>query len=254
MAVILFGSGLAVRLRREHWGDDLRRRLASTLLTGAAAAVGFATFVGLDTSGNDYLPPSDPAPFAASAVGLAVVSAGYLLARTALGQLGMAAAGFSVLATLLDLLDTDGPVAIGVGTLLLGVLWAGLRWRRLVAERRFAGAIAVTLALIGAQTVIVSDEQAANGLAYVLTALVAGGCFAAYARLRDWIPLAGGVAGATLLVPEVLYDVTDGSLGASGVMLVAGVTLLAGSLIGLRIRRDHAGGSPGPVGHHTRSG
>ena len=60
----------------------------------------------------------------------------------------------------------------------------------------------------------------------------------AYAQIREWVVLAGGVVGATLVVPEFLYDVTDGSLGASGVMLVAGVTLLAGSLAGLRIRRN----------------
>jgi predicted phage tail protein len=65
---------------------------------------------------------------------------------------------------------------------------------------------------------------------------VAGLCFAAYARIREWVVLAGGVVGATLVVPEFLYDVTDGSLGASGVMLVAGVTLLAGGLAGMRIR------------------
>jgi hypothetical protein len=58
--------------------------------------------------------------------------------------------------------------------------------------------------------------------------------------MRDWIVLAGGVVGATLVVPEVLYDVTDGSLGASGVMLVAGVTLLAGGVLGSRIRHDPA--------------
>jgi hypothetical protein len=127
--------------------------------------------------------------------------------------------------------------------LLLGVLWAGLVWRRLVAERLFALAIAVTLGLIGAQTVLFEDRPADNVLAYVLTAVVAGGCFTAYAKVREWVLLAGGVAGATVVVPEILYDVTDGSLGASGVMLVAGVTLLAGSLAGLRIRRD-----PGPGG------
>lgn len=67
---------------------------------------------------------------------------------------------------------------------------------------------------------------------------MAGVCFAAYARVREWVVLAGGVIGATVVVPEFLYDVTGGSLGASGVMLVAGVTLLAGSLAGLRIRRS----------------
>lgn len=243
MAVILFGSGLVMRARRDQFGD-VRRRLSSTLMTAAAAAAGFAAFAILDNTANDYAPTSDWASFAASVTGLVVVVVGYLLARTALGQLGMAVAAFASYGTLLESVRVDGSVAFGVGTLVLGVLWAGLAWRRLVAERRFALAIAVALGLIGAQTVLFEDRPTDNVIAYVLTAVVAGCCFTAYAKMREWLLLAGGVAGATLVVPEILYDVTGGSLGASGVMLAAGVTLLAGSLIGLRIRRD-----PGAVPH-----
>ncbi len=96
----------------------------------------------------------------------------------------------------------------------------------------------MTFGLLGAQLVVLDDGTAASWLGYLLTGAVAGICFAAYEELREWVVLAGGVVGATLVVPEFLYDVTDGSLGASGVMLVAGVTLLAGSLAGLRIRRE----------------
>jgi hypothetical protein len=97
--------------------------------------------------------------------------------------------------------------------------------------------------------VVIGDSETQNYLGYALTALVAGVCFTAYARIREWVVLAGGVVGATLVVPEFLYDVTDGSLGASGVMLVAGVTLLGGSLAGLRIRRtpDPDPGPPAPT-------
>ena len=127
---------------------------------------------------------------------------------------------------------------LGAGVLVLGAVWVALAWRRLVAERRFALAIAVTFGLIGAQVVVAGDTGAQNYAGYALTAIVAAVCFAAYARIREWVVLAGGVIGATLVVPEFLYDVTGGSLGASGVMLAAGVTLLAGSLAGLRIRNS----------------
>ena len=251
MAVILFGSGLAVRWRamppgRYWWrrwpGDDVRRRLSSTLLTGAAAATSFAAYVSLQHTAPDYAttgpPPVDSAPFVASLAGLAVVIIGYLLARSALGQLGTAVAAFAAYATLLDLLNVEGAMALGLGTLALGLVWAVLAWRRLMTERHFTLAIATALGLIGAQTVALSDNSGQNFLGYALTALVAAACFTAYAQIREWVVLAGGVVGATLVVPELLYDVTDGSLGASGVMLVAGVTLLAGSLAGLRIRRN----------------
>jgi hypothetical protein len=174
-----------------------------------------------------------------------VVILGYLLARSALGQLALAVGAFALYSSLLELLNVKDPNALGLGTLALGALWAVLAWRRLVAESRFALAIAVTLGLIGAQTVV-DGGQTGNFLGYALTALVAGICFTAYARIRDWVVLAGGVIGATVVVPEFLYDLTKGSLGASGVMLVAGVTLLAGSLAGLRIRRN-----PDPVAPTT---
>jgi hypothetical protein len=245
MAVVLFGSGLAVRLRAappaHRWwhpwtGDTVRRRLSSTLLTGAAVAAGFTAYAGLDTSTTETAPPAHAA-LVGSIVGLAVMIVGYLLARGALGQLGIAVAAVSTYGDLLNLADVTRTEAFGFGVLALGVIWVALVWWRLVTERRFALAIAVTLGLIGAQLVVTGDTGNQNFLGYALTALVAGACFTAYARMRDWVVLAGGVAGATLVVPEFLYDVTDGSLGASGVMLVAGVTLLAGSLVGLRIRR-----------------
>lgn len=244
MATILFGSGVAVRWRAastgagggRRWpGDAVRRRLSSTLLTGAAAAASFAAYVSLDAPAQVY-PRSDNALFAASIAGFVVVTVGYLLARSALGQLGTAVAAFATYASLLT--DHEEPDAFGLGMLVLGAAWAVLAWSRLVTERRFAIAIAVAFGLLGAQLVVVDGgEEAVTYLGYALTALVAGACFAVYARMREWVVLAGGVAGATVVVPEFLYDVTDGSLGASGVMLVAGVTLLAGSLAGLRIRR-----------------
>ena len=242
MATILFASGVAVRWRAaspgtHRPGDNVRRRLASTLLTGAAAAVSFAAYAGLEDTSPDAAP--DTAAFLISAAaGLTVVIVGYLLARSALGQLGTAVAALAVYGGVLDLLDAGEPDAFGVGMLALGAVWVVLAWRRLVAERRFALGIAVTFGLIGAQLVVAGGSEAGNLVGYALTALVAGVCFAAYARIREWVVLAGGVVGATLVVPEFLYDVTDGSLGASGVMLVAGVTLLAGSLAGLRIRRN----------------
>jgi hypothetical protein len=259
MAVILFGSGLGVRWRAappgyrwwRRWpGDHVRRRLSGTLLTGAAGAASFAAYVSLELTGHDSAalggrPPVDVAPFVASVTGLAVVIVGYLLARSAFGQLATAVAAFAVYAGLLALLNVEGPGALGLGMVALGALWVGLAWRRLIAERRFALAIAVTFALIGAQLIVVDGSGAESFLGYALTALVAGVCFTGYVRIRDWVVLAGGVVGATLVVPELLYDVTDGSLGASGVMLVAGVTLLAGSLTGLRIRRNpDPGASP----------
>jgi len=252
MALILFASGIVVRLRavrpggrwwRPRPGDSVRRRLSSTLLTGAAAAVGFAVYVGLDSPVTEGAVANERAPFVASLAGLIVVIVGYLFARSAFGQLATAGTALAAYGSLLNMVNVTGSQAFGLGMLALGTVWVVLAWRGLVAEHRFALGIAVTLGLIGAQVVALGDGDARHYLGYALTALVAGLCFTAYTQIREWVVLAGGVIGATLVVPEFLYDVTGGSLGASGAMLVAGVTLLAGSLAGLRIRRNP---DPGP--------
>jgi hypothetical protein len=250
MAAVLSVSGLVVRWWAQPAGtpwwrgrpqDDLRRRLASTLLTGGAAAAAFAVYVILKPAPESYdTAAGDRAVWAASLTALAMAAGGYLVVRSAVGQLGAAAAAFAVLISSLVLVDVDDAGAFGVGILSLGVLWAVLDWRRLLAERRFALAVAVTFGLVGAQIAALQDAHRGSYLGYVLTALVAAACFLAYGRVRDWVLLSGGVVGATLVVPEFLFDVTDGSLGASGVMLAAGLTLLAASLAGLRIRHAHS--------------
>jgi hypothetical protein len=221
--------------------------LSSTLLTGTAIATGIAVYASFDTSTEPFTPPVH-APLVASTAGLAMVIVGYLLARSALGQLVAAVGAYATLASLLQVVHRDEMAVLGAGVLALGAAWVWLAWRGLVAERRFALAIAVTFGLAGAQLVVAGDTANQNYLGYALTAIVAAACFAAYARTRDWVVLAGGVIGATLVVPEFLYDATGGSLGASGVMLVAGVTLLAGSMVGLRIRNT-ADIDPLPTAH-----
>jgi hypothetical protein len=53
-----------------------------------------------------------------------------------------------------------------------------------------------------------------------------------------WAYLATGVIALTLAVPEALTDWAQGSLGSAGVLLATGVTLLAASVGGLRLRRE----------------
>ena len=42
----------------------------------------------------------------------------------------------------------------------------------------------------------------------------------------------------TVVVPEAIIDWTDGSLGAGGAVLVAGLTLLGASAAGFRVRQE----------------
>lgn len=211
VALVLAVAGVVVRVRN--------RRLASTLFAGGALTAGWATHAcfaeGVATFG----------------VMLVLAVAGYAAARGAVGLLTAAGAACGLYGYALDAAGVEWDGALGAGLVVLGLVWAALAYRM---GSRVALVIAVVLGVAGAQLTMLGDD---NWLAYALTALVAGACFAAYLRGRDWIALAGGVVGATLVVPEFLYDVTDGSLGAAGAMLVAGVTLLVAGLAALRLRR-----------------
>ena len=59
-----------------------------------------------------------------------------------------------------------------------------------------------------------------------------------YRWLRSIVLLVAGVLGVTLAVPEAVLDWTNGALGASLILLVAGAVLVAASAVGLRLRRD----------------
>jgi hypothetical protein len=122
-----------------------------------------------------------------------------------------------------------------VALLALGGLWAGLALARVLRERETAFALGAGLALLAAQLPLADDS---NGLGYALTAAVAAAGFAGYLSTRSWWVLGTGVLAMTLVVPEALHDWTAGSVSSAGSLLVAGLTLLAASAIGLRLRRD----------------
>ena len=78
-------------------------------------------------------------------------------------------------------------------------------------------------------------------VAYVGTAALGAVAFWLYVVTRAWPYLATGVVAVTVAVPEALYDWVEGSLGAAGVLLATGVTLLLSSLAGLRLRHEVSG-------------
>ncbi|HET8600428.1 MAG TPA: hypothetical protein VFL99_08880 [Segeticoccus sp.] len=211
----------------------VRRRLGSALLTAAAVA-------GAGSVGEWLveLRPVEPADWVVGlAVGLALLvlsSAGYALASSALGQLGIAAGLAWLVPSVLAGLGQGHELAIGLGYVGAGVLWMVLAERAVWREPEVGQSLGVVAVLVGAQLPLASAD---HWVSYLLTLAAAAAGFVAYVGRRSWPYLALGVLGATLGVPEVLSDWTDGSLGAAGVLLVAGVTLLGGSLAGLRLRR-----------------
>ena len=230
LAVVLTAPGRTATVRS---GDEpVRRRLVSTLVTGAGAAAAFAVGVALEAGTAS----EQVTVLVAALSGLAVVALGYVVAPSLVGQLGAAGAAAVATTAVVSLGDEARPYQVGLGLLLLGVAWAILVALGAIRERVAGTLIAGGLALLGAQLLYV--DAGSRSWSYVLTLLVVLAAFATYTRWPSWPLLGVGVVGATVLVPEFLSDVTGGSLGVSGVMLAAGLALLASSAVGLRLRRE----------------
>lgn len=232
LAVVLLGAGAAVLLTggatarataRDR--DSARRRLVSTLwaLGAAASAAAVGVAVGADI------------PVAAFAVGAVVAATAYALVPGAPGQVaaaaGLAALGISALAEA-DLDDTTTPYALTLAG--IGVLWAVLTAAGLLREAQLGYTVAVGLALFAGQLPVIGSDR--EWVGYAITAAVAVAGFVGYLAVTSWPVLVGGVVATTLVVPEALHDWTEGSVSVSGALMVAGVTLLAASAAGLRLR------------------
>lgn len=231
LVVANLGSGLGA-IRRGH--DDVRRRLSSALLTGAAigGAVTVARLTDLARDAEDYSSwPGLTGGFALVALGAAV----YALVPSALVQLALAGGALTTVTSAVEVADASEGTVTGLLLLGVGVTWLALAETRVLREDTTARSVGLAFALLGAQVPLFDD---ASTLAYVLTGAVAAVAFALYLRLTAWPYLVAGVVGVTLVVPEAIIEWTDGALGAGGAVLLVGLTLLAASAAGLRMRQE----------------
>lgn len=224
-------------------GAESRRRLASTLLVGAAASGAALTGLVADRAGvpNGY----DSVTYAqdgvdwitasACLVGLVLVLVGRRLADSALATLGL----FVVLTTLVPaLVDTgDEGLALAVALLVVAVAWVLLlEVGRLAAGHLTLGRLlGAGLALFAAQVPVMWSSGEGGDLSwlgYLLTVVVAVVATGAYLARSAWPYLAVAVLAVTVVVPEMVSDWTGGGLGAIGGVLVTGVALLLASLVG----------------------
>lgn len=204
--------------RAASTGHTARTRLAAVFFALAAVSIAAAAGSILD-DGNDT---TDLTWVYAAVAGFVAAVAGYAALPSLLGLL--VCAGFSAAAVwgVLDEILGVGDL-IGPGLLVLGSGWLGVTRFGAVLERWAGYAAGVVLAVAGAQTVDVFDGM---WLAYVLTAVVAVGCFALYATDRCWVLSLGGAAALTLAAVEAVVDWTGESAGASGAILVVGAVVL----------------------------
>ena len=213
--------------------EPVRRRLTGALLTGAAGSAAGAVGVLFDWQ----YPDTDTG---AALTGFAVLTVlslvGYLVAPTVVGQLGVATGAMTSVALVVEQSHGQG-IAMGLGTIGLGLVWIVAAERGLWREIASARVIGCVLAVVGAQ-IPVWDLGDQRWVGYLALALVAAAAFATYVARPAWPYLAAGVIAVTLVIPEALIDWTDNALGPAGALLVAGLTLLTASLLGLRLRKE----------------
>jgi hypothetical protein len=221
-------SGSVRALGRVH--DSARRRLVSVLWTFAAGSAAGAASLSVNSHQEAH------ELLAASGAGLLVVGLGYALVPSAVAQFGAWAASIGLVCGLIvEFGDDQGTTPYVVALFTLGAIWAGLAVTNMLREKQTGLALGAGLALFAGQLPV---GDGSSGLGYTLTAAVAVAGFAGYVLTRSWPVLAAGVLAMTLVVPEALHDWTNGSVSSAGSLLIAGLTLLAASAIGLRLRRE----------------
>ncbi len=230
--VARIGGGYT-EMRTGH--DEVRRRLTSALLLAAAVAAGITVGRQVEVLQDGY---SSWPGFAGGLVAAVLALGVYAVAPSALVQLVLAGASTTAIFSGLDLVDlmNDSTLWSGLALVALGAAWVAAVELGVFAELVVGRAIGAGLLLFGAQMVLFDGDH--NALSYAVTAVVAVLGFVAYLRTTSWPYLAAGVVGVTLVVPEAVIDWTEGSLGAGGAVLVAGLTLLGASLAGFRMRQE----------------
>ncbi|MDP9821397.1 hypothetical protein [Nocardioides massiliensis] len=236
--VLVRGRARAPHATGAHGVDDVRRRLSATLCAGAALSAAGAVGLLVDELDGADWGDWPGAAFALTLLALGVL--GYLWAPSVLGQLVIVwgvvqSSAMLLFGTIIELEGVAESLAFAAVMLLAGVSWLVLAERRVWRERLAGRVVGCGLVALGAQWPIFG---VANELGYLLSLLAAAAAFGAYVRLRAWPYLVLGVGLVTVVVPEILLDWTDGTLGVAGVLLVGGLILLTGSVLGLRVHRD----------------
>jgi hypothetical protein len=236
VALVLGAAGWGAADRVESV-TAVRRRLSGTLLTGSALAAGLAVGVAIDASTDLKFDDVAWPVIGGGLVTMLGSALGYRLSSTALGLVGMLGGTLFAAVSLADQGHGDEAAWVGLTFVAVSIVWLALTEAGAFAERTIACALGVSAALFGAQFVLLSGDDL-NWLGYTLTTVVAVVGVCLYLTRLDWPYLAAAVIAVTLVVPEAVSDWTDGSLGVVGGVLVAGITLLAASFAGYRLRAE----------------
>ena len=223
LAVAFLGSGGVTAIRRP--GQAVRRRLASTALTIAAATGAGA--VGLLASDNELL-------LAAGAAVLVLVGTQWVAPSAVSETIGLGALALFAGAVLEE---TEAPPTAALVTMAaVGLAWAVLSWAGVFTVPTLGMALGLGLTLYAGGLSAFAGGQPEEGTGIAVLCLLVAGGLAAYVRGGRW-PLA---AAATLALGLLVLQLTSDSLGAPVALLLTGLVLLGSGALLLVRRRPAA--------------
>lgn len=219
-------------------GAGPRRRLVSVLLlvtAGLGGGVAAVLHEGSDDSMVYFL-----TAFALSAAFYAVCRGFVLHAGTAFAAtLAAAMTASELFIEPTDYLTNEAREQLVIGFTLLGVavVWAALTLIRILDEQALGLFIAAVVAFFAGEVLAQSGEDT-SWIGYLVLASLAAGCLLGYVRSRHVALLAVGVVSLATVVPQAVYDYTDGAVGAAGALLITGLSIVGASAAGLRLRKE----------------
>ncbi len=218
-------GGWSVHERR---GTAARRRLVAALVLVGGVLGGGTAAVAV----QQHRP--DTAGFATA---LVIYATAYLLGRTHLLHLACAAAAAGTATSLVvHLPSQDTGALVGLALTGLALVWVGLVLAGVLDEQALGLAVAAVLGFVGGEAMAVG-RTSGSWQGYAVLVAVAGACLTGYVFTRHAAVLAVGVVALATVVPQAVADYTNGALGAAGVLLVTGLSIVGASVLGLRLRR-----------------
>jgi hypothetical protein len=239
VALVLFAAGQVLIGGPEPWrkgtrvlASEARRRVAGVLLALAAvgATICLSVVLGEDPGQERYWWPF--------ALGTIVAIAGHAGLRTLPTMLVCVALSLLSVLNASPLLEdfTAAVPLTGFALVVLGGLWVLLGRSGVIRQRDPALGLGVAIALLGGQHCLSLQEW--RWWAYLLTAAVALGALILYRVERAGVLLVVGIAGLSIVIPELVLELTDGLRAAALVLLFLGCGLLAAAGLGLRHRKN----------------
>lgn len=205
-----------------------RLRVASALLALGAGAAALTVGVALPDASGTWGPP------VAAGVGFVLAAAGYALLPIAFGLVAATVLGLLTVVLTLDVAVEMTQLVAGLGLVSTGLVLTILALSGVVRDRWLGVGMGLAIVIVGAQQPLFQDGREPVG--YLLTFAIGIGCLILWQRMRKWLLAGFGVVAVALAVPEAIWHVADGAVGAAAIPLIAGVVLLVASGVGLRRR------------------